>query len=84
MIWYTFIDVRLVYNLGYELRQAVNQWRIGGRYLCAVNGVCGAVFDQQREESEDAVHEKGDDEGVYKEKDGETATHGLGSLSSTR
>lgn len=57
------------------MRQVVDRWRIWGRYLRAVDGVCRAIFDQEGEEGEDAVDEKGHDEGVDEEKNGETATH---------
>lgn len=43
-----------------------------------MDGVCRAIFNQEREEGEDAVDEKGHDEGVNKKEDGDTATHVCG------
>ncbi len=43
-----------------------------------MNGVGQAIFDQEREEGEDAVDEKGHDEGVNEKEDSETATHVCG------
>jgi hypothetical protein len=60
------------------LRQVVDRWRIRGRYLRVVDGVCRAIFDQEGEEGEDAVDEEGHDEGVNEKEDGETATHVCG------
>lgn len=52
------IDIGLVNDLGYELRPVVNAWRIRGRDLGTVNGVGGAIFDEESEESEDGADEK--------------------------
>lgn len=54
------VDIGLVNDLGYELGQIINPWRSRGRDLGTVNGVGGAVLDQQGQESEDGTDEKDD------------------------
>ena len=55
---HSVIDISLVNNLGDELRPVVDSGRIRGRYLGTVNGVGGAVFDKESEESEDGADEE--------------------------
>ena len=43
-----------------------------------MDGVGGAVFDQEGEEGEDAMDEEGDNEDVDDDKDGDTTTHSCG------
>lgn len=52
------VDIGLVDDFGYELGPFVNAWRIRGRDLGAVNGVGGAVFDEESKESEDGADEE--------------------------
>lgn len=40
------------------MRPVVNAWRIRGRDLGTVNGIGGAIFDEESEESEDGADEK--------------------------
>ena len=54
------VNIGLVNDLGYELRQVINPWRSRGRDLGTVNGVGGAVLDQKGQESEDGTDEKDD------------------------
>ena len=53
------VDVGLVNDLGDELRPVVDAWGIWGRDVGAVDGVGGAVFDEEGEEGEDGANEDG-------------------------
>ena len=46
------VDVGLVNDLGDELRPVVDAWGVRGRDVGAVDGVGGAVFDEEGEEGE--------------------------------
>lgn len=50
----------MVDDLGYELGPVVDSWRIRGRDLGTMNGVGGAVFDEESEESKDGADEEDD------------------------
>lgn len=80
MLRHTVINVGLMYDLGYQLWQVVDGRRIRSRYLKTVDSVRRAIFDQEREESENAMNEEGDDEDVDEDEDGEAATHVCDSL----
>ena len=54
------VDIGLMNDLGDELRPVVYSWRIRWRNLGTVNGVGGAVFDEQSEKSEDGADEEDD------------------------
>ena len=54
------VDIGLMNDLGDKLRPVVNAWRIWGRDLGTVNGVGGAVFDEQSEKGEDGADEEDD------------------------
>lgn len=69
------VDVRLVYDFRYELRHVVDQGGIRSGDLGAVDCTSRTIFDEQAEKGEDASYEKGHDEKVDDEEDGETATH---------
>ena len=75
MLRNTVIDVRLVYDPGYQLWQVVDGGRVWRRYFKAVDGVGGAIFDQKGEKGEDAMNKPGDNEGVDEDEDGKAATH---------
>ena len=72
---HTLIHIGLVYYLGNDLGHFVDQRRIWGRYLSAVDCVCGAIFDEKGEKSVNAVNKPDDDQGVDDEEDGETVAH---------
>ena len=55
-----FVDVGLVNDLGYELGAVINSWRIRGWDLRTVNGVGGAIFDEQGKERKNGTDEKDD------------------------
>ena len=76
MFGYAVIYVGLVYYFWDYLRHVVNQWRVRGGYFSAMYGVRGAIFDQERQESEYAVDEKGDYKGVDDEKNCKSTAHG--------
>lgn len=69
------VDIGLVYYLGNQPREVIDQGGLGGRNFGTVDGICGAILDQEGEKGEDAANEKGNDEGVDDEKNGESATH---------
>ena len=75
MLRNTVVDVRLVYDLGYQLWQIVDGGRVWRRYLKTVDGVGRAIFDQKCEKGEDAMNKPGDNEGVDDDEDGKAATH---------
>ena len=75
MLGHAVIDVRLVNDLGDQLRSILDQRRIGSRYFGAVNGVGGPILDEESEESENGADEEDDDDGVDDEEDGEAAAH---------
>ena len=69
-----FVDVCLMDDLGYELRARVDQRRIRGRNLSAMNGISSTILDQKSQEGEDAPQEEADDEQqAYEEEDKSTA-----------
>lgn len=78
------VDVRLVYDLWNQLWPAVDQGRVWGGKLGPVDRILGAIFDQERQECEDAADEEGDDEEVDDEEDDEAATHACGLSSAPR
>lgn len=55
---YGIIDIGLVNDFGYELGPLVNARRIRGRDLGTVNGIGGAVFDEQSKEGEDGAYKE--------------------------
>lgn len=71
----TLVDVCLVNNLWDQLRPAIDQRAVGRRDLGAVNGVCGGIFDKEREEREDTADEEGNDEEVDEEEYQEAPPH---------
>ena len=71
----TVVNVRLVYDLGYQLCEIVDGGRVWRRYFKAVDGVGRAIFDQKCEKGEDAMNKPGDNEGVDEDEDGKAATH---------
>lgn len=75
VLGHAVVDVGLVDDFRDQLGQIVDQRGIGGGDLRAVDGVGGAIFNQEGEEGEDAADEEGDDEEVDGEEDGETTTH---------
>lgn len=52
---HTVIYVGLVNDFRYELRTAIDQGRVGGRYFGRVYGVCRTIFDEKGEEGEDGA-----------------------------
>ena len=77
---HSIVDVGLVDDLGYELRAVIDSWRIGGRDLCAVDGVGGAVFDKKGKECENRTDQKDNYTGIDYKKDGEATSHRKGLL----
>lgn len=73
--WHAVVNVCLVYNLWNQLWPAVDQGRVRGGKLGAVDGIVGAIFDQERQEGEDAADEEGDYQEVDDEEENEAATH---------
>ena len=57
---HSVINIGLVNDLGYALRQVIDSWRIRGRDLCTVDGVGGAILDEKGQESENRTNEKDD------------------------
>ena len=51
--WHGIIHIGLVYYLGNQLWAVINQRGIRRRYLCRVDRVCRAIFDQKGEEGVD-------------------------------
>ena len=76
VLGHAVVDVGLMYDFGNQLRHSVDQRGIRRRDFGAVDGVGGAIFNEEGEEGEDAADEEGDDEEVDGEEDGETTTHG--------
>lgn len=72
---HALVDVCLMYYLGYVLGHIVDEGRIWSRDLCAVDSICGAIFDEEGEESVDAVDEENDDDSGDDEEDGKAAAH---------
>ena len=49
------INISLVYNLGNQLRAIVDQGGVWSGYFSGVDSVCGAVFDEKGQKSEDGA-----------------------------
>ena len=64
-----------MYNLGDQLWPGIDEWGVRGRDFCAVDRVCGTVFDQEGEESKNRANKEGDDESVDYEEYDEAASH---------
>lgn len=41
-----------------------------------MDGVCGGIFDEEREQGRNAADEQGENEEIDEEEDEQTATHG--------
>lgn len=76
VLGHAVVDVGLMYDFGDQLRHSVDQRGVRSGDFGAVDGVGGAIFNEEGEEGEDAADEEGDDEEVDGEEDGETTTHG--------
>lgn len=57
---HSVVDICLVNDLRYELWPVVDSWRIRWRDLGTVNGVGGAVLNEESEESEDGADKEDD------------------------
>lgn len=73
--WDSGIDVCLMYDLGYQLRSVVDEIRARRGYLWAVDGICGAVFEEKRYERAEGIQERAYDYKVYYEEDDRSASH---------
>ncbi len=71
-----FVDVGLMDDFGDELGHIIDQGRVRGGDLGAVDGIGRAIFDEEGEQGEDAAHEEGNDQDINDEEDGEASTHG--------
>jgi hypothetical protein len=71
-----FVDVGLMDYFGDELGHIIDQGRVRGGDLGAVDGIGRAIFDEEGEQGEDAAHEEGNDQDINDEEDGEASTHG--------
>ena len=64
LLGHPVVDIGLVNNLRYELRSVIDAWGIRGRDLGTVNGVGGAIFNEEGEECEDGADEEDDYDGI--------------------
>jgi hypothetical protein len=73
-LWgYRAVDVGLVDDLGYQLRSVLDEIRAGGRNLGAMNGICGTVFEEERDQSAEGIEEEGNYHEIdHQEGDGAT------------
>lgn len=69
------VHVGLVDDFRDQLRQIVYQGRIGCGDFGAVDGVGGAVFDEEGEKGEDAADQEGDYQSIDDEEHREAPTH---------
>jgi hypothetical protein len=71
-----FVLVRLVDNLGDQLRALIDGARVGRRELATEDGVLAAGGDQQAEQGPHAVHCEAEDDDGDEHEDGDAALHG--------
>jgi len=79
----TRIDIRLVYDLWNQLRPVIDEIRAWRWDLRAVDGIAGAVFEEQGDEVAKGVEQETDYDEVDDEEDDGAAAH-LGDLSVRR
>jgi hypothetical protein len=79
----TRIDIRLVYDLWNQLRPVIDEIRAWRWDLRAVDGIAGAVFEEQGDEVAEGVEQEADYDEVDNEEDDGAAAH-LGDLSVRR
>lgn len=76
LLWYRAIDVRLMYNLRYQLCLLVDHVRARRGDLGAVDGICGAGDEEEGDECAEGVEEEADDDQVDDQEDDRAAAHG--------
>lgn len=69
------VDVRLMYDLGDQLRPCLDEGRIRGGDFGMLDDVLGAIFDQKGQEGEAGVDEESDDEDVDQQENDQSTPH---------
>lgn len=59
-----------------KLGSLIDKYRIGSGYVDRADGICGAVFEQQRYQGEDGIHQKTDDDQVHDQESNDSLPHG--------
>ena len=72
---YTLIDIRLMYDLGNQLRLIINEIAARRRDFRSRDGICGAVFEEEGDERAEGVEEEADYHKVDNEEDDGSAPH---------
>jgi hypothetical protein len=72
------VDVRLVDNLGDQLRAVAACVRVGGRKLSAEDGIFAASRNQQSQQCPDTVHSEAEHDDGDEYEYGDASPHGCG------
>jgi len=73
---YTVVDVRLVDDLGDQLRRITNRARVGRREFSAENGILAASRNQKTEQCPYAVYREAEDDDGDEQEYGDASPHG--------
>lgn len=74
--WYAVVDVRLVNDLGDQLRRITDRARVGCREFSAENGILASSRNQKTEQCPHAVYREAEDDDGDEQKYGDASPHG--------
>lgn len=73
---YALVDVRLVNDLGNQLRRLIDSARVGRRELSAENSIFATRSDQKTEQCPHAVYREAEDDYGDEQENGDASPHG--------
>lgn len=75
LCWNGSIDVGLMNDLWNHLRSILDEIRSWSRDLCARDGICSSIFEQETDKSAESIHEHPDNAKIDYQEDNRPFAH---------